>query len=104
MIAAAHTETLIKETAKKVFFQKGQLHATTQEIADEAGVNRALIHYYFRSREHLISAVLDEAIAERKAKFMDILGEDVPLQNKIATFIDVFIGSMTDRVGKCEIA
>ena len=77
MIASAHTETLIKETA------------------DEAGVNRALIDYYFRSREHFINAVLDEAIAERKAKFMDILGKDVPLQKKIATTIDVSIYSPT---------
>ena len=45
-----HTEKLIKQKAKILFFQKGFLNATTQEIADEAGVNRALIHYYFRSR------------------------------------------------------
>ncbi len=97
MISSPQTESLIKETAKKVLFQKGLLYATTQEIADEAGVNRALIHYYFRSREHLIATLFEEAIAERKARFLNILGMDAPLQTKIATFIDVFIDRATQN-------
>ncbi|HYD90018.1 MAG TPA: helix-turn-helix domain-containing protein, partial [Flavobacterium sp.] len=47
------TERLIKETAKRVFFGEGRFNATTQEIADAAGVNRTLINYYFRSRDKL---------------------------------------------------
>ncbi len=45
------TENLIKETAMRVFFKEGRFTATTQEIADAAGVNRTLLHYYFRSRD-----------------------------------------------------
>jgi len=45
------TEKLIMETAKNIFFGEGRFNATTQEIADAAGVNRTLINYYFRSRD-----------------------------------------------------
>ena len=51
------TEELIKETAKRMFFGEGRFHATTQEIADEAKVNRTMINYYFRSRNNLISII-----------------------------------------------
>jgi len=55
------TQELIKETAKNLFFVEGKFNATTQEIADAAGVNRTLINYYFRSRDNLMKIVLDEA-------------------------------------------
>src|SRR5438045_3908441 len=84
------TETLIKETAKRILFQKGYLNATTQEIADEAGINRALIHYYFRSREKLMDTLIQEVIAERKEKHNKILSSDLSLQEKIRKFLDVF--------------
>ena len=43
------TEHLIMEAAKKVFLRKGMAGARMQDIADEAGFNKALVHYYFRS-------------------------------------------------------
>ncbi len=87
----AHTEKLIKETAKRVFFQKGRLKATTQEIADEAGVNRALIHYYFRSREQMLDILLDEVIREKKAKMVAILSASLPFKEKIAQYISYLV-------------
>ncbi|HZX74730.1 MAG TPA: TetR/AcrR family transcriptional regulator [Cyclobacteriaceae bacterium] len=86
-----HTEKLIKETAKRVFFQKGRLKATTQEIADEAGVNRALIHYYFRSREQMLDMLLDEVIREKKAKMVSILSAPLPFKEKIAQYISYLV-------------
>ncbi len=58
------TESHIKNTAKRIFFTMGRLNAKTQEIADEAKVNRALLHYYFRTREKLFEIVLKEAIQD----------------------------------------
>ncbi|GAO27786.1 TetR/AcrR family transcriptional regulator [Geofilum rubicundum] len=46
-------EELILEAAKRVFFRKGYAAARMQEIADEAGANKALVHYYFRNKEKL---------------------------------------------------
>ena len=87
----AQTEKLIKEKARILFFQKGFLNATTQEIADEAGVNRALIHYYFRSREQMLDILLDETLKEKKDRVRSILSSDMPFREKIASFIDIII-------------
>ena len=85
------TENLIKQKAKTLFFQKGFLNATTQEIADEAGVNRALIHYYFRSREQLLELLLDETLTEKKEKVKKILTSSLPFREKIRDFIDTIV-------------
>jgi len=85
------TEQLIKDTAKDIFFKKGLLSATTQEIADEAGVNRALIHYYFRSREQLIETILDDAINETRGKIYAIFESNEPFKEKISKYLDIFI-------------
>jgi TetR/AcrR family transcriptional regulator len=87
----AQTERLIKDKAKQLFFQKGFLNATTQEIADEAGVNRALIHYYFRSREQMLDILLDETLREKKGRVTSILNSDVPFREKIANYIDMIV-------------
>ncbi|HEX6890501.1 MAG TPA: TetR/AcrR family transcriptional regulator [Chryseolinea sp.] len=85
------TENLIKQKAKILFFQKGFLDATTQEIADEAGVNRALIHYYFRSREQLLDLLLHETLKEKKEKVRMVLTSGIPFREKIANFIDTIV-------------
>ena len=87
----AQTEKLIKEKAKILFFQKGFLNATTQEIADEAGVNRALIHYYFRSRELMLEALLDETLQEKRDRVRSVLTSDLPFREKIANYIDTIV-------------
>lgn len=87
----AQTEKLIKQKARILFFQKGFLNATTQEIADEAGVNRALIHYYFRSREQMLDLLLDEVMLEKKERVQNILTSALPFKQKIAQYIDVVV-------------
>ncbi|MDH4089359.1 MAG: TetR/AcrR family transcriptional regulator [Cyclobacteriaceae bacterium] len=87
----ALTEKLIKEKARILFFQKGLLDATTQEIADEAGVNRALIHYYFRSREQMLETLLDETLLEKKEKVRSILVSNLPFREKIACYINALV-------------
>lgn len=82
------TQELIKETAKNLFFVQGKFNATTQEIADEAGVNRTLINYYFRSRDNLIQIIFDEAHRVEKKKSEIIMNSDLPFKEKIAKFID----------------
>src|SRR3954468_23130986 len=91
MVKDQATELLIKEKAKSLFFQKGFLNATTQEIADEAGVNRALIHYYFRSREQMLDVLLDETIQEKKKRARSILTSEIPFREKIARYIDAIV-------------
>lgn len=85
------TETHIKETAKRIFFQKGLINATTQQIADEAGVNRALINYYFRSRDQLFKTVLKDAVEETRTKIDAIFNSEDSFRVKISQYLDVFI-------------
>ncbi|MDI3319063.1 TetR/AcrR family transcriptional regulator [Pinibacter soli] len=54
------TEEKIKEAARKVFTSKGFAAARTRDIADEAGMNLALLNYYFRSKEKLFEMVMIE--------------------------------------------
>lgn len=82
------TEKIIKETAKKMFFAEGRFMATTQEIADEAGVNRTLINYYFRSRDNLLSIILEEAKMMDMDRYKIILENDSDFKAMISDFID----------------
>lgn len=82
------TQELIKETAKNLFFVKGKFGATTQEIADEAGVNRTLINYYFRSRDNLVQIVFDEAQRVEQEKSKIIQSSDLPFKEKMSKFIE----------------
>ena len=82
------TQELIKETAKNLFFVQGRFDATTQEIADEAGVNRTLINYYFCSRDNLVQIVFDEAHKVEKEKSEIIMRSELPFKEKITHFIE----------------
>ncbi len=82
------TEELIKETAKKLFFVDGKFDATTQEIADETGVNRTLINYYFRSRDNLLNIIFEEA-KEVELKKSEIIENDaLSAREKIEKFVE----------------
>lgn len=84
------TEQLIKDTAKRLFFGEGRFNATTQEIADAAGVNRTLINYYFRSRDNLFQIVFNDAETEEQKRTEMIVASKLPLKEKIAAFLDLF--------------
>ena len=88
------TEQAIKDTAKRLLFAEGRLHATTQEIADAAGVNRTALHYYFRSRDLLISAVFQETMQDLSKRLDECMGGDQPFKNKVESLIDVFLKDM----------
>ncbi|WP_342329073.1 TetR/AcrR family transcriptional regulator [Pedobacter sp. FW305-3-2-15-E-R2A2] len=89
------TEQLIKDTAKHLFFAEGKLHATTQEIADAAGVNRTLVNYYFRSRDILFDQVLDEAQEGFSSTLDAVFKSSMPFREKIRNLIHVFINETT---------
>lgn len=85
------TEQLIKDTAKRIFFSEGKLHATTQDIADAAGVNRTLVNYYFRSRDILFEQVAEEARAEMSAQLESVFSAKLEFKEKVHRLITVFM-------------
>jgi len=89
------TEQLIRDTAKHLFFAEGKLHATTQEIADAAGVNRTLVNYYFRSRDILFDQVFNEAQEVFSSTLDEVFESSMPFKEKIRNLINVFIEETT---------
>lgn len=85
------TEEHIKQRAKVLFFTTGILDASTQEIADFAGVNRTLVNYYFRSKKNLFHIVYTEIITEMRANFAAIYVSDVTFREKVEALIDYTI-------------
>jgi len=84
------TEQLIKDTAKRIFLTEGKMFATTQDIADAAGVNRTLLHYYFRSRDVLFNRVFKDAVTKLRERIHEVLALELPFRQKIENLVAVF--------------
>jgi len=83
------TEQRILDAAHAVFLRRGTAGARMQEIAKEAGVNSALLHYYFRTKERLAQAVFQRAAMQLMPAVIRILGSDVDLEAKVEQVVDV---------------
>lgn len=80
------TEDKIFEAAVRVFTKKGFDGTRMHEIAEEAGINKALLHYYFRSKEKLFDAVFSKLAASLFEKFKPISHAGISLEDKIRIF------------------
>ncbi len=85
------TERQILEAARKVFIRKGLDGARMQEIADEAGINKALLHYYFRSKEKLFNRIFENALAGVFEVINACIHEDRDIFVFIETFVDHYL-------------
>ena len=82
------TEIKIKDAATRVFLAKGFNGCTSREIAKEAGMNVALVNYYFKSKGHLFDIVVSSIITEFTFSIIEILRGDMSLINKIRILIE----------------
>ena len=80
MAKEKNTEDKIVDAAKKVFIQKGMDGARMQQIADEAGINKALLHYYFRTKNKLFEKVFS-IVFKMAIKFV---GETITIERSHA--------------------
>ena len=84
------TERRILDAARIVFVRRGTAGARMQEIAEEAGVNQALLHYYFRSKERLAATVFREAAGRLFPAVLGVL--DRPsIEQKVEQFVHLYI-------------
>src|SRR4030095_1411114 len=83
------TEQRILDAAHAVFLRRGTAGARMQEIAKEADVNPALLHYYFRSKARLAEAVFQRAAMQLMPAVIGILGSDAELGGKGRQGVDV---------------
>ena len=80
------TEEKIFEAATEVFVEKGMDGARMQDIANLAGINKALLHYYYRTKDHLFNAVFEMVAAQMFRKFAPVFDEKISLEEKIRFF------------------
>ena len=86
-----NTEQKILEAARTVFVKKGFDGARMQEIADEASINKALLHYYFRNKERLFESVFVNVFSDFFPKVSKIMVSDSSIFDKISHFVDSYI-------------
>lgn len=77
------TEARILDAAQTVFVRRGVDGARTQEIADEAGVNKALLHYYFRTKDRLAEAVFKRIAGAFFPRVLAAFATDVSLEERV---------------------
>ncbi len=89
------TEQRILNAARLVFVRRGTAGARMQEIAEEAGVNKALLHYYFRSKARLAEAVFRHGAGQLLPPVLQTLGSDLPLPAKVARVVELELDQLT---------
>jgi len=88
------TEEKIFEAATQVFEEEGMTGARMQTIANRAGINKALLHYYFRTKDYLFDAVFSKLAQKIFMKFSPIFEENLTLEKKIRFFFREHINFM----------
>ncbi|MBX9782558.1 MAG: TetR/AcrR family transcriptional regulator [Chitinophagaceae bacterium] len=90
----AGTQQRILEAARKVFLEKGMAGARMQDIADEAGINKALLHYYFTSKDMLFEQIFANTSQTFVPHINEIIESDMPLFEKIEHICDDYISML----------
>jgi TetR/AcrR family transcriptional regulator len=85
------TEEKIFDAAQKVFIEKGFNGSRMEEIAKEAGINKSLLHYYYRTKEKLFGAIFGKVANLFMPRILTFIESDAPLFEKIEYFIDTYI-------------
>jgi AcrR family transcriptional regulator len=85
------TEEKILVAARTVFTRKGYEATKTRDIAEEADINIASLHYYYRSKEKLFEIIAGEALSKISQSMDLILNNENPLHEKIRQFVPMYI-------------
>lgn len=86
------TEQKIKEAARKIFQEKGFAATKTRDIAEEAGINLALLNYYFRSKQKLYDIIMLEAIHSFFGTVLIVMNDDkTTIHEKLEMFVEKYI-------------
>ena len=86
-----NTEEKILEAAKEVFTEEGKAGAKMQMIADRAGINKSLLHYYYRSKDKLFASVFKFAFGKMASKIFEIFKSDDEFFLQIEKFIENYL-------------
>ena len=92
------TEEKIKEAARVIFMRKGYSATRTRDIAEEAGINLALLNYYFRSKEKLFELVMMEKLQKFFGVIMPVaMDPQTSLKKKLDLLVNSYITMLIDN-------
>lgn len=91
------TELAIIDAARKVFINKGYSGTTMEEIASVAKVNKASLHYYYRSKDRLFEIILAESCEIIQEKLILIIKSEDNLEVIIRELIDVYVETLKNH-------
>lgn len=91
---SANTEAIILEAAREIFIKKGFDGARMQDIADRAGINKALLHYYYRSKEKLFEQIFAESFKQMFEGVRECFATESSLEIVIRTFVPLYLKTM----------
>ena len=91
------TEEKILTAARQVFLTRGMDGARMQDIADEAGINKALLHYYFKNKEQLFENIFVRLTQGFWQQITTVFESDTPLFDKIRTFCSMYIEKVIEN-------
>jgi TetR/AcrR family transcriptional regulator len=94
MVLQTETEQKIIVSAERLFYQKGKAGTSMQDIADDAGINRTLLNYYFRSKDQLFEAVFRDALGRFVPDVAAVLRTDIPFHEYVPVIVEKIIDTM----------
>jgi AcrR family transcriptional regulator len=90
MSVERETEEKIFLAARKVFQERGFDGARMQEIADEAKINKSMLHYYYRNKDNLFFEVFKAGVKKILPQLMGILNKEISLKSKIKEIVEFY--------------
>jgi len=97
--ADTDTRERILDAARTAFRESGTSGARMQEIADAAGVNKALLHYYFRNKETLAAGVFTREMGRLVRPVFDTLGSEAALDDKVRRVVGLYLDTLSEFPG-----
>lgn len=97
MVLQTETEEKIIASAEKLFYQKGKSGTSMQDIADDAGINRTLLNYYYRSKDQLFEAVFRKALGSFVPSLAAMLRSDISFEEYVPVLIETVIDTLIEN-------
>jgi AcrR family transcriptional regulator len=97
MVLQTETEEKIIASAERLFYQKGKAGTSMQDIADDAGINRTLLNYYFRSKDQLFEAVFRKALGSFVPNLAALMRTDLPFHEYVPAMVEKIIDTMLEN-------
>ncbi len=97
MALNTETEQKIISSAERLFYQKGKAGTSMQDIADDAGINRTLLNYYFRSKDQLFEAVFKNAMSTFLPNLAVMLHSEMNFEEYAPAMIETIIDALMEN-------